>query len=379
MNIYDVYSLYDVTPVKGKGAYVYDQSGTEYLDFYGGHAVISIGHSHPHYVNAITDQLEKIAFYSNSVNNPLQQELANKLEAESKIKGYDLFLINSGAEANDNALKLASFYNGRKSILALTNSFHGRTSAAINVTHTGRKHQAPINHGAQAVYCDHKDLENILREINSEKYACIILEGIQGVGGLDMIDPNYLTDIRKACDESDTILIMDEVQCGYGRSGHFFSFQSTSIRPDIITTAKGMGNGFPVGGVLIDPIKIPAVKSRLGTTYGGNHLACVASIAVLEVIKEENLVHNAKTLGAQLKSELAQLPYVTNVKGAGLMMGLELEFAIKDLRKDLIFKHQLFTGSSTNANLLRLLPPLNINEGHVDQFLEKLSAGLESI
>lgn len=379
MNIYDVYSLYDVTPVKGKGPYVYDESGTEYLDFYGGHAVISIGHSHPHYINAITDQLEQIAFYSNSVNNPLQQELADKLEATSQVKGYDLFLINSGAEANDNALKLASFYNGRKSILALTNSFHGRTSAAINVTHTGRKHQAPINHGADAVYCDHQDLDAIINEIKSEIHACIIIEGIQGVGGLDTIDPSYLQDIRKACDESDTILIMDEVQCGYGRSGQFFSFQSADIRPDIITTAKGMGNGFPVGGVLIDPIKMPAVKSRLGTTYGGNHLACAASISVLEVIREENLVHNAKTLGAQLKSALAQLPYVTNVKGAGLMMGLELEFAIKSLRKDLIFKHQLFTGSSTNPNLLRLLPPLNINQGHVDQFLEKLSAGLKSI
>ncbi len=379
MNIYDVYSLYDVTPVKGKGPYVYDESGTEYLDFYGGHAVISIGHSHPHYINAITDQLEQIAFYSNSVNNPLQQELADKLEAISQVKGYDLFLINSGAEANDNALKLASFYNGRKSILALTNSFHGRTSAAINVTHTGRKHQAPINHGAEVVYCDHENLEEIIKEVKSGHHACIIIEGIQGVGGLDMIDPSYLQDIRKACDESDTILIMDEVQCGYGRSGQFFSFQSADIRPDIITTAKGMGNGFPVSGVLIDPIKMPAVKSRLGTTYGGNHLACAASIAVLEVIREENLVHNAKTLGAQLKSALAQLPYVTNVKGAGLMMGLELEFAIKSLRKDLIFKHQLFTGSSTNPNLLRLLPPLNINQGHVDQFLEKLSAGLKSI
>lgn len=379
MNIYDVYSLYDVTPVRGRGSYVYDEHGTEYLDFYGGHAVISIGHSHPHYINKLTNQLEQIAFYSNSVNNPLQIELANKLETVSTIKGYELFLINSGAEANDNALKLASFYNGRKSILALTNSFHGRTSAAINVTHTGRKHQAPINHGAEAVYCDHKDLEEIVKEINSAAHACIIIEGIQGVGGLDMIDPNYLSDIRKACDDSDTILIMDEVQCGYARSGNFFSFQSTDVRPDIITVAKGMGNGFPVGGVLIDPIKMPAVKSRLGTTYGGNHLACAASIAVLEVIEEEKLINNAMILGAQLKSELAKLPYVTNVKGAGLMMGLELEFGIKGLRKDLIFNHQLFTGSSTNPNLLRLLPPLNINERHVNQFLEKLSAGLKAI
>lgn len=379
MNIYDVYSLYDVTPVRGKGSYVYDKNGTEFLDFYGGHAVISIGHSHPHYINAIASQLEQIAFYSNSVNNPLQIKLANKLESVSNVSGYDLFLINSGAEANDNALKLASFYNGRKSILALTNSFHGRTSAAINVTHTGRKHQAPINHGAEVVYCDHNDLEGIIKEINSNKHTCIIIEGIQGVGGLDMIDTNYLSHIRKACDESDTILIMDEVQCGYGRSGNFFSFQSANVRPDIITVAKGMGNGFPVGGVLIDPIKMPAVKSRLGTTYGGNHLACVAGIAVLEVLEKEKLVNNTKILGAHLKKELTQLPYVTNVKGVGLMIGLELEFPIKDLRKDLIFNHQLFTGSSINPNLLRLLPPLNINQSHVDKFLQKLSAGLKSI
>ncbi len=379
MNLYDVYSLYEVTPVKGRGAYVYDEKGQEYLDFYGGHAVISIGHSHPHYVKTITDQIQQIGFYSNSVVNPLQQELADKLEKVSGISGYDLFLINSGAEANDNALKLASFHNGRKSLLGLTNSFHGRTSAAINITHTGRKHQAPINHGAEVTYCNHENLEEILNEVKTAKHACIIIEGIQGVGGLDMINPSFLGEIRKACDETDTIMIMDEVQCGYGRSGHFFSFQAADVQPDIITIAKGMGNGFPVGGVLIDSEKMPAVKSRLGTTYGGNHLACAASIAVLDVIESENLVQNAQDLGGYIKSKLESLPHVKQIKGKGLMMGLELDFQVAALRKKLVFDQHLFTGSSTNSNLLRLLPPLNINKEDVHLFLERLTQGLQSI
>ncbi len=379
MNLYDVYSLYEVTPVKGRGAYVYDEKGQEYLDFYGGHAVISIGHSHPHYVKTITDQIQQIGFYSNSVVNPLQQELADKLEKVSGISGYDLFLINSGAEANDNALKLASFHNGRKSLLGLTNSFHGRTSAAINITHTGRKHQAPINHGAEVTYCNHENLEEILNEVKTAKHACIIIEGIQGVGGLDMINPSFLGEIRKACDETDTIMIMDEVQCGYGRSGHFFSFQAADVQPDIITIAKGMGNGFPVGGVLIDSEKMPAVKSRLGTTYGGNHLACAASIAVLDVIESENLVQNAQDLGGYIKSKLESLPHVKQIKGKGLMMGLELDFPVAALRKKLVFDQHLFTGSSTNSNLLRLLPPLNINKEDVHLFLERLTQGLQSI
>ena len=379
MNLYDVYSLYEVTPVKGRGAYVYDEKGQEYLDFYGGHAVISIGHSHPHYVKTITDQIQQIGFYSNSVVNPLQQELADKLEKVSGISGYDLFLINSGAEANDNALKLASFHNGRKSLLGLTNSFHGRTSAAINITHTGRKHQAPINHGAEVTYCNHENLEEILNEVKTAKHACIIIEGIQGVGGLDMINPSFLGEIRKACDKTDTIMIMDEVQCGYGRSGHFFSFQAADVQPDIITIAKGMGNGFPVGGVLIDSEKMPAVKSRLGTTYGGNHLACAASIAVLDVIESENLVQNAQDLGGYIKSKLESLPHVKQIKGKGLMMGLELDFPVAALRKKLVFDHHLFTGSSTNSNLLRLLPPLNINKEDVHLFLERLTQGLQSI
>jgi len=378
LNIYDVYSLFDVTPVRGEGAYVYDQDNIEYLDFYGGHAVISIGHAHPHYVKAISDQVADIGFYSNSVVNPLQQQLAYKLEKLSGLDHYDLFLINSGAEANDNALKLASFYNGRKSVLALENSFHGRTSAAINVTHTGRKHQAPINHGVDVRYCNYKYIDSILSEVNSAKHAAIIIEYIQGVGGLDMMDPQHLSEIRLACDKSDTILIMDEVQCGYARSGQFFAFQASDVIPDIVTIAKGMGNGFPVGGVLIDARKMPAVKSRLGTTYGGNHLACAAGIAVLDIIEKEDLIENAFQKGNDLKTHLQTLPGIKQIKGTGLMLGLELEYPVAELRKQLVYEYRVFTGSSSNPNLLRLLPPLNITNKEVDFFLSKLKNALHS-
>jgi len=379
MDLYNVYTLFDVSPERGNGAYVYDKQGKEYLDFYGGHAVISVGHSHPSYVAAIQDQISKIGFYSNSVVNPLQQELADRLEEVSGLKGYDLFLINSGAEANDNALKLASFYKGRKKILALHNGFHGRTSAAINVTHTGQKHQAPINHGVDVTYCEHEDIDSILKEINTQDYAGIIIEAIQGVGGLDMISGDHLKKIREACDVTDTILIMDEVQCGYGRSGHFFAFQSAGIYPDIISMAKGMGNGFPIGGILINSDKMPAVKSQLGTTYGGNHLACRAASAVLDIIKEENLVANAQQLGVYLKAKLSTLPHVVQIKGRGLMMGLELDQEVANIRKKLVYDYNLFTGSSTNKRLLRLLPPLNITKEQADIFLEKVSTALHQI
>ncbi len=377
--MYNVYTLFDVTPEKGVGAYVYDHEGTEYLDFYGGHAVISVGHSHPSYVAAIQDQIAKIGFYSNSVINPLQQALADRLASVSGMRGYDLFLINSGAEANDNALKLASFYKGRKKILALHNGFHGRTSAAINVTHTGQKHQAPINHGVEVTYCDHDDIQTILEEINTSQYAGIIIEAIQGVGGLDMISDGYLPMIKKACDATDTILIMDEVQCGYGRSGHFFAFQSADIRPDIISMAKGMGNGFPIGGILINADKMPAVKSQLGTTYGGNHLACRAASAVLDIIQEEKLIENARQIGGYLKESLSQLPHVVRIKGRGLMMGLELDQEVGDIRKKLVYDYKLFTGSSSDKRVLRLLPPLNITTDHADIFLDKITAVLHQI
>lgn len=378
MNLYEVYSLYDVTPVRAQGCYVYDQSGREYLDFYGGHAVISIGHSHPHYIERITNQLHKIGFYSNSIRNPLQEELAEKLGRISGFDDHDLFLINSGAEANENALKLASFHNGRTKILALENSFHGRTSAAINVTQTGLKHQAPLNKGFETNYCSLLDTDQVIGEIKTESYAAIIIEGIQGVGGLDMISDDALRFVRKVCHETNTLLILDEVQCGYGRSGDFYSFQKSGIVPDLVTIAKGMGNGFPVGGLLVDATKIPAVKSRLGTTYGGNHLACAASLAVLEVIENENLVKRAREVGMFLKGELNQFEQIVKLKGRGLMLGAEFSFPVAELRKSLIFNQGLFTGSSSNPNLLRLLPPLTIGKKEVSQFITKLREGLQA-
>ncbi len=376
MNIYDVYSFFPIAPIRGQGAYVYDQEGNKYLDFYGGHAVISIGHSHPHYVKMISEQIQKIGFYSNSIENPLQLELANKLEKTAGISGYDIFYINSGAEANDNALKLASFHNGRTKIIALENSFHGRTSAAINVTHTGRKHQAPINHGLSPEYIHYQDIDAILSSINTGTAAAIIIEAIQGVGGLDSIGADALKAIRAACTATDTIMILDEVQCGYGRSGNFFAYQIADIRPDIITTAKGMGNGFPIGSVLIDSKKIPPAKGRLGTTYGGNHLACAAGIAVLDVIANEELLQNAQHIGLKLQQVLENTPGVKGVKGRGLMLGAEFDFAVAPLRKNMVLEHGLFTGSSSNPNLLRILPPLNINEEHLSEFEEKLHAAI---
>lgn len=376
MKLYDVYSLYQVAPIRGQGAYVFDEQGTKYLDFYGGHAVISIGHTHPHYVNKISEQLQKIGFYSNSIINPLQQELADKLERASGMEGYDLFLINSGAEANENALKLASFHNGRTKFIALENSFHGRTSSAINVTHTGQKYQSAINKSIGVHYFHHEQVDDIIDEISKGDSAGVIIEAIQGIGGLDCISSEALQSISAACEATNTLLIMDEVQCGYGRSGDFFAYAPSGIKPDIITTAKGMGNGFPIGGVLINSEKIPPVSGRLGTTYGGSHLACAAGIAVLDVIEKENLVHNAKVIGAKVAEALSELPGVVRVKGKGLMIGAEFDFAVGPLRKKLVFEHQLFTGSSSNPNLMRILPPLNINENHVDEFYSKMKKAL---
>jgi acetylornithine aminotransferase len=378
MNLYDVYPLFDIHPEKAKGCFVFDETGKEYLDFYGGHAVISIGHSHPHYVERIVSQLGKIGFYSNSIINPLQQQLAQKLEDVSGHSNYDLFLVNSGAEAIENALKLASFYNERRHILALTNSFHGRTSAAINISHSGAKHQAPINQGIEVTYCQMDKVEELQRELASGKYAAIIIEAIQGIGGLDEISDDALRAIRKSCDDSDTLLIMDEIQCGYGRSGKFFGFDRSGIRPDLVTLAKGMGNGFPIGGVLINPQKMPAVTGRLGTTFGGNHLACAAGLAVLEVMDHENLIANAHQKGNELSHFLGSLAGVKQVKGRGLMLGVEFDFPVSNLRNKLVFEHNLFTGSSANPNLLRILPPLTIHEKEVDLFMEKFTSGLKT-
>lgn len=378
MKLYDVYSLFNVIPVYGKGTYVYDDQNKTYLDFYGGHAVISIGHSHPHYIQRISDQLNKLGFYSNSIINSLQEELAEKLGVIAGLPAFDLFLVNSGAEANENALKLASFHNGRKKILALKNSFHGRTSAAINISYTGQKHQSNINKGIKVNYLSMQDTDGISREILTGQYSCVILEAIQGIGGLDEVSPELLQIIRHCCGQSDTVMIMDEIQCGYGRSGQFFAFEVGEIIPDIVTTAKGMGNGFPVGGVLIDRDKFPAVKGRLGTTFGGNHLACAAALAVLEVIEDENLLENASLQGALLRQVLSGLDGIKNVKGRGLMIGAEFDFNISSFRAKLAHEYGLFTGSSSNPNLLRILPPLNVSGEEISQFEEIMHRALKN-
>ena len=375
--MFDVYSVYDVELVKGQGSYVFDKQGNKYLDFYGGHAVISIGHTHPHYVKRLTSQIENLVFYSNSVVNTLQDQLANKLGEVSGIKGYELFLVNSGAEANENALKLASFGNGRSKIIALKNGFHGRTSAAVNAT-DNHKIQAALNKGFEVVLHDMNDVEAIVNSINEGDACAVILEAIQGIGGMNCVSQEALTSISHSCKANNTALILDEVQAGYGRSGHFFAFEIADIRPDIITMAKGMGNGFPIGGLLINNDTYEAKKSMLGTTFGGNHLACAAGLAVLEVIEKENLIHNSKVLGAHLSEQITALTEVKELKGRGLMIGAEFDFPIKDMRKHLVHHHALFTGSSKNPNMLRLLPPLNINPSHADEFLTKLEAGIKS-
>ena len=377
MKMFDVYSVYNVELVKGQGAYVYDKAGNKYLDFYGGHAVISVGHTHPHYVRRLTEQIEKLAFYSNSVVNTLQDQLAEKLAEVSGVAGYDLFLVNSGAEANENALKLASFGNGRSKIIALKNGFHGRTSAAVNAT-DNHKIQAALNKGFEVEHHDIDNAESIISSIKKGDACAVIVEAIQGIGGMDCISAETLTKISATCKEHNTALILDEVQAGYGRSGTFFAYEIADIKPDIISMAKGMGNGFPIGGLLINQESYEAKPGMLGTTFGGNHLACVAGLAVLEVIEKENLIHNSKHLGEQIANEIKEITEVKQLKGRGLMIGAEFDFPIKELRKHLVHNHQLFTGSSKNPNMLRLLPPLNINPSHADEFIEKLKAGIYS-
>ena len=375
--MYNVYSAYDVEPVKGLGCYVWDTNNVKYLDFYGGHAVISIGHSHPHFVKSISDQLSKLAFYSNAVKNPLQLKLANLLEEVSGQVDYDLFLVNSGAEANENALKLASFYNNRNKIIALENGFHGRTSAAINVTHSGSKYQAPINRHIDVQFFDMNRSEEIISSINNGDVSAIIIEAIQGIGGLNQIDDSSLRSIREACTKNGTCLIMDEIQCGYQRAGEFFAFEKSGIRPDIITMAKGMGNGFPVGGLLIDKEKFPAEKGKLGTTFGGNHLACAASIAVLETIQMEELGQHVVNTSEYLKESLSSIPEISKIKGRGLMLGIELDGPVKELQKKLLYDYHVFTGSSINPNLIRILPPLCITTKDIDLFTKRLIDALK--
>jgi acetylornithine aminotransferase len=369
MNLFDVYPLFNITPVKAQGAYLWDEHGRRYLDLYGGHAVISIGHSHPHYVKRLARQLYNIGFYSNSVQMPLQQELAEKLGKLSGYPEYSLFLCNSGAEANENALKLASFHTGRKKVLAFKGAFHGRTSAAVAVTDNPAI-QAPINETENVIFVPLNDLEaynKALQEQGSE-LAAVIVEGMQGVGGVQVPDNTFLQEVTAGCERVGALLILDEVQTGYGRTGKFFAHQHANVKPDLITVAKGMGNGFPIGGVLINP-KIEAKHGLLGTTFGGNYLACVAALAVLEVIEEEKLMQNAQQIGNRLIEALRHLPGVREVRGKGLMIGVELEEACGVIRKQLLTEHGIFTGSSSDKNTLRLLPPLCIGTREVDKFL----------
>lgn len=369
MTLFDVYPLFDVNIVKGKGCHVWDAKGNEYLDLYGGHAVISIGHAHPHYVEAVSNQVAKLGFYSNSVINTLQKELAEKLGAMCGYDDYQLFLINSGAEANENALKLASFYNGRTRVISFAKAFHGRTSLAVEVTNNP-KIIAPINDNGHVTYLPLNDTEAVKAELSKGDVCAVIIEGIQGVGGIQVPNTEFMKELRRACDETNTVLILDEIQSGYGRSGKFFAHQYMDIKPDMITVAKGIANGFPMAAVLISP-KFTPVYGQLGTTFGGNHLGCAAAIAVLDVMKEENLVENAAKVGAHLMEELKSFKGIKELRGLGLMIGMEFEEPIKEIRSKLLFEQKVFTGVS-GTNVIRLLPPLCLSMAEADDFLERL-------
>ena len=376
MKLFDVYSLLDMEPVKASGAYLWDKQGEEYLDFYGGHAVISIGHSHPHYVEKITDQLSKIGFYSNAVINSLQVELAEKLGELSGYDDYELFLCNSGAEANENALKLASFTTGRERVLAMKAAFHGRTSMAVAVT-DNPKIQAPVNCTDKVSFVGLNDVEALKKELASNEYAAVIIEPIQGVGGIQVASDEFLKAAREACDATGTMLIIDEIQAGYGRSGKFFAHQWSDVKADIITLAKGIANGFPVGAVMISPA-IPAKKGMLGTTFGGSHLACAAAIAVADVVKAENLVENARKMGEKIIEGIKGVSGIKDIRGRGLMIGIDLSEPQAAFRKVLREKHHIMTGLSGEYTL-RLLPPLMIGEKEVERFVEAFKSTAEEM
>ena len=375
MELFDVYPLYDVTPVSAKGIEVIDDKGEKYLDFYGGHAVISIGHTHPHYVNRLKEQLDNIGFYSNSVQNPLQQKLAEKLGQLSGCQDYKLFMCNSGAEANENALKLASFHTGKSKVIAFKNGFHGRTSAAVATT-DNPSINAPINRQQEVTFLPLNDFDAFENAVDQGDHCAVIIETIQGVGGLDEPTTPFIQSVAEKCKQKGVVLIADEVQCGFGRSGKFFAFQHHNIQPDIISIAKGMGNGFPVGGVLIHE-SFKASYGLLGTTFGGNHLACAAVLAVLEVMEQENLTQNALDLGIYFNEKAKEIPAVKNVKGKGLMLGLEFDFEVASLRKNMIYNQKVFTGGAKDKYVLRFLPALNINKKQIDQFFEALKAELK--
>lgn len=378
MNLFDVYPINDIAIVKAKGSYVWDDKGDQYLDLYGGHAVISIGHTHPHWVQRIEDQLKKIAFYSNSIKIPLQQELATRLGKLSGKEDYQLFLCNSGAEANENALKLASFHTGRKKVVAFSKAFHGRTSLAVSVT-DNKNYIAPVNETDNVIFVpfnNEKALADCFKQQGSE-IAAVIIEGIQGVGGINVASDSFLKKIRSLCDEYGAVYIADSVQCGYGRTGKFFSHDFAGVKADIYTMAKGMGNGFPVAGLIIAP-HIKPKHFQLGTTFGGNHLACAAAIAVLEVLEEEKLLGNAVMVGKYLKEALSEIPQIKNVRGRGLMIGFDVPDELKDLRKNLLAKHKIFTGEA-KPNVIRLLPSLALKRRDAEHFIEALKEEIQDM
>ena len=371
MELFDVYPLFNINIVKGKGCHVWDENNTEYLDLYGGHAVISIGHAHPHYVEAISNQVAQLGFYSNSVINKLQQQLAERLGKACGYEDYSLFLINSGAEANENALKLASFHNGRTRIVSFSKAFHGRTSLAVEATNNP-KIIAPVNANSHVTFLELNDIEGAKAELEKGDVCAVIIEGIQGVGGIRIPKPAFLKALRELCDQTGTVLILDEIQSGYGRSGKFFAHQHAGIRPDMITVAKGIANGFPMGGVLISP-KFKPVYGQLGTTFGGNHLACSAALAVLDIMESEHLVDNAAKVGQHLIDELKKIDGIKEVRGEGLMIGIEFDQPVQELRKRLIYEQHVFTGAS-GTNVIRLLPPLCLSMEESDEFLKRFKS-----
>ena len=375
MKLFDVYPINNLNITRGVGSLVYDDKGQEYLDLYGGHAVISIGHTHPHYVKRLEDQLHKIGFYSNSIEIPIQKQLAEKLGRISGKEDYQLFLCNSGAEANENAMKLASFYNGKKKVIAFTGAFHGRTSLAVAVT-DNPKIVPPVNESDNVVRVPWKDEAALEQAFADNEISSVIVEGIQGVGGIQVAPESFLQKIRSLCDEHNAVFIADAIQCGYGRSGKFYSHDYAGVDADIYTMAKGIGNGFPIGAISISP-KIQPAYGMLGTTFGGNHLACAAALAVLEVMEEDNLIQNAAEIGEYLISELNKFKQVNEVRGRGLMIGIDLPAEFAHAKKDLLFKHHIFTGEA-KPNVIRLLPALNLTKAHADQFLEAFATVIKN-
>lgn len=371
MNLFDVYSLYDIEPVRGQGSHVYTADGSEYLDLYGGHAVISVGHAHPRYVKAIADQVARLGFYSNSVKNSLQTELAKRLGKTSGYDDYSLFLCNSGAEANENAIKLASFHTGKSKLLAFGHAFHGRTSGAVAAT-DNPKIVSPFNATDHVEFATMNDLEDVERRLASDEYCAVIIEGIQGVAGIRVPDDNFLRGLRELTKKAGVPLILDEIQSGYGRTGQFFAHQHAGIRADIVTCAKGIANGFPMGAVLISP-EFKAVKGMLGTTFGGNHLACAAAIAVLDIINDEHLIENAANVGEHLLKGLRAMPQLLDVRGRGLMIGLDVEGSGAEMRKRLLFERHIFTGGAGQSTV-RLLPALSISRDEADRFLTEFNS-----